>query len=83
MDQILAQQVRRESQKNKVKNTFQVETVAAAAAMLALSNIGQGHDWQATEARGEGENKGGIGRQQQGRTIKTMPFLQQSSNEKV
>ncbi len=56
MDQILAQQVRRESQKNKVKNTCQAETVAAAAAMLALLNIGQGHDWQATEARGEGEN---------------------------
>jgi hypothetical protein len=28
------------SQKNKVKNTHRAETVAAAAAMLVLSNIG-------------------------------------------
>ncbi len=40
MDRILAQQVRRVSQKNKVENTHRAETVAAAAAMLALSNIG-------------------------------------------
>jgi hypothetical protein len=32
--------------------------------------------------RGEGENKKGRGRQQQGRTIKTVPFLQQSSGNK-
>jgi hypothetical protein len=68
MDQILAQQVRCKSKKNKVKNTCRAETVAAAAAMLVLSNISRGHDWQATEARGEGENVGGRGRQQQGRT---------------
>ncbi len=38
VDQILAQQVHRESQKNKVDNTPCAETVAVAAAMLALSN---------------------------------------------
>jgi hypothetical protein len=37
MDQIVAQQVRRKSQKNKVENTPCAETVAVAA-MLALSN---------------------------------------------
>jgi hypothetical protein len=61
--------VHRESQKNKVENTPCAETVAAAAAMLALSNIGRGHDRQAMEARGEEENKGWRGRQQQRRTI--------------
>ncbi len=59
MEQILAQQVRSESQKNKVENNRRAETVAAAAAMLALLNIVRGHDRRATEARGEGENKGG------------------------
>jgi hypothetical protein len=83
VDQILAQQVRRESPKKKVKNTPCAETVAVAAAMLALSNIGQGHDQQATEARGEGKNEGGRGQQQQGRTIETVPFLQQSSGNKI
>jgi hypothetical protein len=58
MDQILAQQVRRESQKNNVENTRRAETVAAAAAMLALSNNSRGHDWQATEARGEEGEQG-------------------------
>ncbi len=37
-DQILAQQVRRESQKSEVKNTPHAETVATAAAMLVLLN---------------------------------------------
>ena len=32
--------------------------------------------------KGEGENKRGRGRQQQGRMIKTLPFLQQSSVDK-
>jgi hypothetical protein len=39
VDQILAQQVRRQSQKNKVENAPCTETVATAAAMLALSNM--------------------------------------------
>jgi hypothetical protein len=82
MDWILAQQVRRVSQKNKVENTRRAETVATAVAMLALSNIGWGHDRQATEARGEGENEEARRRQQQGGTIKTVPFLQQSSGDK-
>jgi hypothetical protein len=34
------------------------------------------------EVRGEGKVKGGRGRQQQGRTIATVPFLLQSSNNK-
>ncbi len=53
VDQILAQQVHHKAPKNKVENTPRAETVATAAAMLALSNIGQGHDRRATEVRGE------------------------------
>jgi hypothetical protein len=34
------------------------------------------------EERGEGEDKGGKGWQQQGRTTATVPFLQQSSGDK-
>jgi hypothetical protein len=45
LDQILAQQVHRKSQKNNVKNSCQAEAVAAAAAMLALFNIGRSHYW--------------------------------------
>jgi hypothetical protein len=103
MDQIIAQQVRRKSQKNKLKNTPCAETVTGAA-MLALLNttnavrharsmavgalpphiVGRGHDQQATEVRREGEDKEGRGRQQQGRTTTTVPFLKQSSgNEKA
>jgi hypothetical protein len=53
-----------------------------AAGALAPHIVGQGHDRQATEARGEGEDKGGRGRQQQGRTTTTVPFLKQSSGNK-
>ncbi len=48
----------------KNRNSQPSETVAEAAAMLALLNIGRGHNQQATEARGEGENEGGRGQQQ-------------------
>ncbi len=53
-----------------------------AAGALAPHIVGQGHDQWATEARGEEEDKGGRGRQQQGRTTTTVPFLKQSSGNK-
>jgi hypothetical protein len=48
IDQILAQQVRCESQKIKLKNTPHDETAAAGAAMLALSNRINAGGWHHT-----------------------------------
>jgi hypothetical protein len=65
VDRILAKQVRRESQKNKFKNTPCPETVAMAAAMLALSNRtnagGCCHTSLAKIMIGEQQRQGGRG----------------------
>jgi hypothetical protein len=45
IDQILAQQVRPESPKNKIENAPCAETVALAAAMLALLNRTKVGNW--------------------------------------
>jgi hypothetical protein len=66
VDKILAQQVRHESPKNKVENTPRAETVAAAAAMLALSNRTNSGGWRHTSSAevmiGKQRRQGGRGR---------------------
>jgi hypothetical protein len=66
IDQILAQKVHRKSPKNKVENTPCAETVAAAAAMLALSNRTNVGGWCHTSSAkvmiGEQRSQGGRGR---------------------
>ncbi len=75
VDQILAQQVHGESPKNEVENTCCAETVAAAAAMLALSNRinvvrslhARSMATGATHHRMRSSNRGEGGRGEQGR----------------
>jgi hypothetical protein len=50
VDQILAQQVHCKYQKNKVENNPCAETVAAAAAMLALKNRTHAGNWRYTSS---------------------------------
>ena len=69
-DQILAQQVRRESQKSEVKNTPRAESVAVAAAMLALLNRTHAGGWHHTSSAkvmiSEQQRQGGRGRTREG-----------------
>ena len=64
--QILAQQVRHKSHNNRVKNTPCAETVATAAAMLALSKRTDTGDWCHTPLAkvmiGKQRRQGGRGR---------------------
>jgi hypothetical protein len=53
-----------------------------AASALVPHIVSQGHDRQAMEVWGEGEDKGGRGWQQQERATTTVPFLKQSSGNK-
>jgi hypothetical protein len=66
VDQILAQQVCPESQKSKVENNPPDETVAAAAAMLALKNRTYTGNWRHTSSAevmiGERRRRGGRGK---------------------